>query len=124
MRSLPTMWPGSRDIPTWRERRRSRVYRSIGLSVYRPTTKGTSNSFRCALRQTDRPIDLLVEPLRDLRPVHSIPPGLQVIRPAVLVFEIVRVLPYVVAEDGGGLAVHEWVVLVGRARDGELAPLL
>src|SRR5262249_41945119 len=58
--------------------------------------------------------------LRDLRPIHRIPPRGEIIAAAVLVVQIVRVLPHVVAEQGA-LAVHDWVVLVGARLDRELA---
>src|SRR5688572_16279753 len=62
---------------------------------------------------------LLLVALRDLAPVHDVPPGLDVVRPAVLVLQVVRVLPDVEAEqDVARLrALHERVVLVGRADD-------
>src|SRR4051794_2117699 len=88
------------------------------------TTKGTPDSVWCALRPSCLPVFLSAESLRDLSPVHRVPPRLEVIRPAVLVLEVVGVLPHVVAEERRGLAVHEWVVLVRRARDGQLAALV
>src|SRR5689334_5219791 len=57
-------------------------------------------------------------------PVHRVPPRLEVIRAAVLVLEIVGMLPHVVAEDRGRLAVHERIVLIRRARDRELTTLV
>src|SRR5262249_8148219 len=62
----------------------------------------------------------------DLVPVHRAPPGGDVVRAAVLILEVVRVLPDVQAEDGGALLprrddVHQRVVLVGGRGDGELA---
>src|SRR5262249_50249080 len=41
-----------------------------------------------------------VEPLFGLLPVHCVPPGGDVIRPAVLILEIVGVLPHVEADHG------------------------
>src|SRR3954467_8218038 len=61
-----------------------------------------------------------------LRPIDHIPDGLQVIGAAVLVVEIVGVLPHVHAEDwrafdaGDGLA-HDWAVLIRRGADLQLA---
>src|SRR5690349_3808261 len=62
---------------------------------------------------------LLVSPSA-LGPVHHVPPGAHVVGAAVLVLEVIRVLPDVAAEHGR-LAGHEWAVLVGRAFDGERA---
>src|SRR5687768_13866362 len=39
----------------------------------------------------------------DLRPVHDVPKGLQVIRPFVLVFEVVGMFPNIDAENGSAL---------------------
>src|ERR1044072_5676058 len=61
--------------------------------------------------------------LGDGVPIHHVPPSGDVVRPAILVFQIVRVLPDIETEDGG-LTLHEGVVLVGRARDRELAAVL
>src|SRR5579862_8896262 len=56
--------------------------------------------------------------LIDLRPVDDVPPGVDVIGPAVLVLQVVRVLPDIDAEDDV-LAVHQRTVLVRRALDGQ-----
>src|SRR4051794_12972842 len=60
------------------------------------------------------------EPLGHLRPVHRVPPRLEVVRALVLVLEVVRVLPDVVAQDRR-LAVADGAVLVRRARDRQAA---
>src|SRR5437868_8977107 len=60
--------------------------------------------------------------LGDLAPVHGIPPGLEVIGAAVLVIEVISVLPDVVAEQYA-LAVHDRTVLVRAGLDRELAIL-
>jgi hypothetical protein len=60
------------------------------------------------------------EALVDFVPVDGIPPGGEVVGAAVLVFEVVGVLPDVVAEDGVA-ALRDRVVLVGGGDDGELA---
>src|SRR3981189_2889742 len=60
--------------------------------------------------------------LGDLAPVHGIPPRLEVIRTAVLVVEIIGMLPDVIAEQCT-LAVHDRLVLVGADLDRELAVL-
>src|SRR6185436_1607052 len=65
----------------------------------------------------------LLQPLVDLRPVDDIPPRVDVVGPAILILEVVRVLPDVDAEDGL-LAVHHRVVLVRRALDDELAAVV
>ena len=62
------------------------------------------------------------EALFDLRPVDHVPPGSDVIRPTILVLEIVGMLPHVAAENRG-LAAHERGVLVGRALDGDGAAI-
>src|SRR5215216_265776 len=58
--------------------------------------------------------------LADLLPVDHVPPGLEVVRPAVLVLEIIGVLPHVVAEERA-LAVHQRRVLVRLRDERELA---
>src|SRR6202158_4757141 len=60
--------------------------------------------------------------LADLAPVHGIPPRLEVIGAAVLVIEIIGVLPDVVAEQCA-LAVHDRTVLVRAGLDREFAVL-
>src|SRR5690606_36319563 len=56
----------------------------------------------------------------NLVPVDDVPPCGDVVRPAVLVLEVVGVLPHVEAQDGR-VAVHDGRVLVGRAGHRELA---
>src|ERR1700761_9663940 len=58
------------------------------------------------------------ETLRDLVPVHGVPPGLQVLRALVLVLQVVGVLPHVDAQQRR-LALGDRVVLVGRADHGQ-----
>src|SRR2546428_11536846 len=75
----------------------------------------------CRLTVRDRP--LAGEALGDLRPVHHVPPGVDVVRAPVLVLEVVGMLPDVDSEERG-LAVRDRVVLV-RGRDHrEVAPVL
>src|SRR5947207_1032622 len=50
-------------------------------------------------RRSGRRVALGAEALRHLRPVDHVPPCVDVIGPAVLVFEVVRVLPDVDAEQ-------------------------
>src|SRR6266446_2315273 len=61
--------------------------------------------------------------LGDRVPVHHVPPGFDIIGPAVLVVEVIRVLPDIHAENRL-VAFHEWTVLVGRRDDLELAALV
>src|SRR5580704_16869686 len=56
----------------------------------------------------------------DFRPVHDIPPSLQVVGAAILIGQVIGVLPNVVGEKRA-LAVHEHAVLVRAGLDGELA---
>src|SRR5690349_1886658 len=67
--------------------------------------------------------DGLVEALLRFVPAEDVPPGGHVIRPAVLVFQIIGVFPYIKAEDRL-LAFHDRVILVGGGEDGELAAIL
>src|SRR5215813_1934868 len=55
----------------------------------------------------------------DLFPIDDVPPRVDVVRAAVLVLQIVRMLPDVEAEDRL-LAVHHRIVLVRRALDCDL----
>jgi hypothetical protein len=71
------------------------------------------------IKPSDR-IDLLQPLLRRL-PVHNIPDSREVLRLAVLVLQVVRVLPGVNAEDGAELADHR--VLVGVCLDADVAGL-
>jgi hypothetical protein len=57
----------------------------------------------------------------DLGPVDSVPPGCEVVGPTVLVFQVVRMLPDVDAEDRDPTAVHKWTVLVRGAGHGQIA---
>src|SRR5437762_9786189 len=59
------------------------------------------------------------KPLVDFVPVDDVPPRVDVVRAAVLVFQVVGVLPDVEAEDRL-LPVHHRVVLVRRALDRDL----
>src|SRR5579872_4005887 len=56
-------------------------------------------------------------------PVDHVPPRADVIRTAVLILQVVRVLPDVDAEDDL-LAFHQRAVLVRAALDGELAAVV
>src|SRR5258708_10050406 len=58
--------------------------------------------------------------LGDLAPVHGVPPRLEIIGAAVLVVEIIGVLPDIVSEQRA-LAVHDRTVLGRAGLDLELA---
>src|SRR6516164_3703716 len=60
-----------------------------------------------------------VEAALDLRPVHDIPPGVDVVRPAVLILQVVRVLPDIQTHHRI-LALHHRAVLVSGGVDIEL----
>src|SRR6266446_10453725 len=61
--------------------------------------------------------------LRHRVPVDHIPPSFDVIGPAVLIVQIVRVLPNVYAQNRL-VPLHERIVLVGRRDDFELTALV
>src|SRR5271156_6624562 len=56
----------------------------------------------------------------DLVPVDYVPPGGEIFRTAVVVFQVVGVLPDVVAEDGE-VALGDGIVLVGSGHDVDVA---
>src|ERR1700681_4438943 len=61
--------------------------------------------------------------LLDRLPVQNVPPRLEVVGAAVLIVEIIGVLPHVVAEQGM-LAVHHWTVLVRTGLERQPAVLV
>src|SRR5581483_1021014 len=61
-----------------------------------------------------------IEALLDLGPVHHVPPRGNILRPPVLILQIVSVLPHVQAHNGK-LALHNRAVLVSGRVDIELA---
>src|SRR5579884_2312483 len=64
-----------------------------------------------------------VKELLDVLPVYQmVDEGLQVVRPAVAVIDVVGMFPHVAAENGR-CAVHQRILAVGRLGDGELAVL-
>ena len=69
-------------------------------------------------------VDDILAVLTDLVPVDNVPPVADVLGPAVLVLEVVRVLPDIESKDGEHDllrdALHEGVVLVGSADELEL----
>src|SRR5579875_81416 len=62
----------------------------------------------------------LLETLVDLFPIHHVPPGRKVLGAAIVVLQVVGVLPYVVAQNGIE-ALHEGAVLIRRGDDLQLA---
>jgi len=52
-------------------------------------------------------------------PIHHVPPTLQIIGAAILVLQVVRVLPHIHAKNGRAErvngALHKWIVLIRRA---------
>src|SRR5207249_5524450 len=61
--------------------------------------------------------------LRDRVPVHHVPPSLKVIGAAVLILEIIGMLPHVDAEDRR-VAIHQRTVLIWRRNNFELSILV
>src|SRR5215211_1073151 len=61
--------------------------------------------------------------LGDRVPVHDVPPRLEVIGPAVLVLQVIRVLPHIDAKDRS-IAVHQRTVLIWRGDYFEAAVLV
>src|ERR1700686_702579 len=59
----------------------------------------------------------------DFFPVHHVPPRGEILRPAIVVLQVIGVLPYVVAEDRIK-ALGERIILVRRADDLYLAARL
>src|SRR5262245_15967391 len=58
--------------------------------------------------------------LADLCPIHYVPPRFEVVSAAVLVGEVIGVLPHVIAEQYA-LAIHQRSVLIGLRLERELA---
>lgn len=50
----------------------------------------------------------VAERLGDLVPIYHFPPRRKVVRSAVLVLEVVRMLPDIAAQNGGFAAAHSW----------------
>src|SRR5882762_9774614 len=69
-----------------------------------------------SVRATRLPLERRLVALVDFFPVDHAPPSLQILGTAVVVFEIVGVLPDIVAEDGKE-ALRDGVVLVGSGDD-------
>src|SRR5579871_4850377 len=64
-----------------------------------------------------------VQALLNLRPIHDVPPGRDVLRPAVLILQVICMLPYVQAHDGVE-ALHDGTVLVCGRYNLDAAALL
>ena len=79
--------------------------------------------FPCAARMkiSFQAVSNLLQPLLSRLPVDNVPDGREVLGLAVLVLEVVCVLPGVNAEDGAELADHR--VLVGVGLDADVAGL-
>src|SRR5207245_7111973 len=56
----------------------------------------------------------------DFLPINYVPPRLQIFWAAVVIFQIVGVLPHVIAHDGEQ-SLGNWIVLVGGGNDLHLA---
>jgi hypothetical protein len=60
-----------------------------------------------------------------LRPVHDVPPRFHVVRTAILVVQVIGVLPHIEAQNGRATATgrfpHQGIILVGGRANGELA---
>src|SRR6266481_3299311 len=83
----------------------------------------TPNSFRLTLTTYVRSNSGFREQLVDIFPVHQmIDERLQIIRAAVAIIDVIRVLPDVDAEDRGG-AMHQRAFAVGGLGNFELAVL-
>src|SRR5260370_2767583 len=63
-----------------------------------------------------------IEALFRFLPVHYVPPGRDVFRPAVLIFQIIGVLPNI-QTDHWKLAFHDGGILIGGGKDIELAAI-
>src|SRR6266404_6350704 len=61
--------------------------------------------------------------LRHFGPIHHVPPSFDVVRPAVLIIQIVGVFPNVHAKNWF-VAIHEWAVLIWRRNDFEFPALI
>src|SRR5205807_2153902 len=64
-----------------------------------------------------------IEPLFRLVPADDVPPGGDIVWPAVLILEVIGVLPYIQADDRI-FAFHDRAVLVGGGGDGDFVAIL
>src|SRR5437016_631157 len=64
-------------------------------------------------------MSLSSKPLVDFAPVDDVPPGIDVVGSAILILEVIGVLPHVHSEDDL-LPFHQWTVLVRAALDRQL----
>src|SRR6185312_11965580 len=91
-------------------------YARTALPVVRPPPTITRSSR--AMPETYLPAPRLLVASPDLLPVHDVPPGRQIVRSAVLVLEVVGVLPDVNPEQRR-VAVRDRRVLVRRRVHGQ-----
>src|SRR5262245_11415673 len=138
MLNRKNLTPASRDtrasvktIPT------PRCARKRKRTAERDMAGGAGRAGRAGWDADARPLCLSFLPLRPIlpvppesaqalvhfRPVDHVPPRGEVVRPAVLILQVVRVLPHVDAENRL-LAVHQRTVLVRAALDHQLSALI
>src|SRR6058998_1375900 len=107
---------------------------ALNRKNFTPASRETSISVnampmpRCARnsdRTTDRDLSVLpgLQTLVHFRPVDDVPPRVDVVRPAILILQVVRVLPDVDAHDDF-LVLHERTILVRAALDRQLAAVI
>src|ERR1035441_285293 len=89
------------------------------LMIRRPP-RSTLFPYTTLFRSSTRRLLTRVEAVFDGFPVHYVPPRGNVVRAAVLILQVVGVLPHVQAHHGV-LALHHGAVLVGRGSDLEFA---
>src|SRR5688572_8972800 len=109
-----------------KESKRRRLRTAVCSSDEAPAAKPRRLFLPLIPRPPDpRPLGL-PKPLRHLSPIDHVPPRRDVVRTAVLVFQVVGVLPHVEAKKhvAWAFALHEGIVLVGRAGDRELRAIL
>src|ERR1700681_1294553 len=110
--------------PTSRDKRRTRSSPIMSRgSRATPTSRGKRLGRTGVRTAIERVVVSALKAFIDLFPVDDIPPGADVVRPPVLVLQVVRVLPHVEAHDRL-LAFHQRIVLIRGAGDRELAPVV
>src|SRR3954465_3677131 len=107
-------WRGSRNTPISKGKRRG-SWLLVSLNSQESTSLQLGAA-RC-------PISALGESLLHFLPIDHVPPRRDVIRPLVLVLQVVGVLPHIESHDRL-LTFHQRVVLVRRAGDREFAALV
>src|SRR5438067_7076371 len=96
--------------PAWRLTREN-ICCSMAIKLLKPPTLPEFQSTATSHQP-------LLESLLHFPPVHHVPPRLQIIGADIFVFQVVGVLPNVVAHDGP-VALHHGIVLIGRGDDVE-----